>query len=410
MGVPFVKDRKGKESFKEAPMSVFEEWLDNTDPEAVYEQPAPQVASYGAAETPKRSVQRWKHAGPWLAGMQDGEFEKFLSSKQQSGPSKQPGPSDRKQWRKHLRKEIMAEKKEAAELEARDAQPSLQNFVWGDHEADAIRAEAKRSEKPTNQERKDFEKRLRDEHASLGLSSPLTRIISEFLDLPNVHVTRDSLSQRSTTGGRFFASDADASTRDSSEAGPPSTHPAAGLSHLRTNAFMHNHPLYGPQKEQIPVEARVVRPRTRLGANQEHIAKLGVGGFVSDDSATATSGPLRSRHMKDLAHQLDEQAEGGNKIWVVPETASVDHKSRVRLAITRAGQEGVAIRTGDEKKIREIVEMKGGRRSGGSVQEGLSEAMLAARGARGIAPRRRPEVMGFDDELARARSSLGLDG
>lgn len=86
---------------------------------------------------------------------------------------------------------------------------------------------------------------------------------------------------------------------------------------------------------------------------------------MADDSVSATSRAPNAtvggggRDEDRLAHALDPDAKGGNKIWVTPESAYVDHNSRIRLGVTRAGVEAVAVKEGNRKRVAEITAMKG---------------------------------------------------
>ncbi|KAF1809239.1 hypothetical protein P152DRAFT_461662 [Eremomyces bilateralis CBS 781.70] len=102
---------------------------------------------------------------------------------------------------------------------------------------------------------------------------------------------------------------------------PLSTHPSAGLSYLRTNAHMTNHPLVGPRAAAPPVRGRILAPSSTQRGRK---AKLGIGGFVVQEEGDArTMQPNKSMYMKP--------DEFGGKMWANVEAAEVDSKGRVNL-------------------------------------------------------------------------------
>lgn len=364
-------------------MSAFEEQLDNTDPNA---------------------KQRWKYKGPWLAGMQDGEFERWLDD-----TLKKSG-SSRSAWRRFLHKKLWAEKKAEAAREQRNSRLSLDGGAVAPAEV----------EQPTPSELQQYQKRLREEHNSHGLSSTLTAHICEFLDLPNVYTQPQSSVGFNPMQALQIAN----LTNADSETGPPTTHPSAGLGHLRTAAVMTNHPIQGPVKERIAVESRVVRPRTQLGKVLEYVAKVGVGGIVADDAVSATSkSPSSSRggesEADKAAHSLDDLSEDGGKIWITPRDAYIDHRSRIKLSVGRAGQEAIALaeaakQGGTRERVDEIFQMKTAGRVGAAGGRTPSATLPAGMGFRppragtgapasGRAPTRPYQgVEGFDAEMSRS--------
>ena len=201
---------------------------------------------------------------------------------------------------------------------------------------------------PSDQELDNEEKRLRDNHLQDKLSSELSQLLTEFLDLPALG--QHGYNPAQTDGLRSAVS-------DMQDTAPPTTHPSAGLSHLRTNAIMDNHPIYGPQIHRAPVEARVLEARDRAVGRQHHEARLGVGGFVAKDPITST-GPGQKGSADEMAYRLDPDLEGGNKMWVHPEYATVNDKGRVELVVGRADREPIAIKKKDSDAIRGIFETK----------------------------------------------------
>lgn len=404
MGLPMIQRSTKRVTSSDpriGPVSVYETHLDNTDPDAPMEVQPEQRRSGGrrvVVDEPKQR-QRWKYAGPWIAGMQEGEFNQYLAGKL---ANKKHG------WRDFLRSREVETKLRQVQQRAR-------------HEGNALTPndiqQLKTRLRPTDEQLTDLEKRLRDDHASQGLSSNLTALITEFLDLPSV-----SPSESNPLGVSARMSRALSAYTDSDSAGPPSTHPAAGLSHIRTNAIMENHPLHGPQAHRSPVQARVVRPRSSMGQVTEYRAKLGVGGFVTDDPASRTLEPGGKQGDSDaMAHQLDLDAVGGNKMWVQPDSAFVDENGRVQVQVLRGDWESVAVRKGDVEAIHEA---KRGPRNvppPTAAPAGMGDPFAFAAtpteaagkngGASGYgqASMRRPNVTGFDEELRRQGGGREMD-
>ncbi|KAF2484817.1 mitochondrial ribosomal protein MRP51 [Neohortaea acidophila] len=358
MGVPFVMEKQSRHSEENA-VGVFEAWLDNTDPDAPPLTIRRPVAGRMVVEQSPKQMQRWKHRGPWLAGMQDGDFERYVGEK--IGKKKE-------EWRAFLGKKWRANEIQRAKSDARKTEEPLTEEQVREME----------NLQPTEEQLSAYEKQLRDDHAYQGLSSNLTALISAFLDLPAVYSAAASrLNPNGLYNQLISAVEGDR--------GPPTTHPSGGLSHLRTDAIMHNHPIYGPQRDKPPVEARVVRPRTRNGAVLEYMAKLGVGGIVTDDSHSATSRSPETGNMKPedrATHALDENTHGGNRLWVHPEVATMDHNSRVHLRVNRARAEAVAVRTNNKEELDAIQQSKSSGGGGGLRQAGGVSIPLLGRGGR----------------------------
>jgi hypothetical protein len=181
----------------------------------------------------------------------------------------------------------------------------------------------------------------------------LNKQIRRFLDLP------PSPNQKSNNVQSFFASitgDIPALPTSSSpyaNSGPPKTHPSAGLSYGRIGSHTFNHPVYGPQSNRTPVQARVVMPRNAGGG---FAPLLGVGGFVTDVPASDYTNQKVLSHKKrrELARNpvisglqyIEPEKVGGSKGWVNPKHASIDAKGRVVLTVEAADPEIVAVHTG----------------------------------------------------------------
>jgi len=171
MGVPIVKKvGKGKAGQgEEKEVSVFEGWIDNTDPDARLSNDRREGGRNGMAAPEPKVMQRWKYAGPWISGMQEGEFARWLGR----------GIEGRKdEWREFVRKK---------EVDSRIAQAQRQAREQGEPMTQADIRRLRVEMRPTDEQMTEIEKTLRDTHVSDRLSSNLTALIAEFLDLPNIY-------------------------------------------------------------------------------------------------------------------------------------------------------------------------------------------------------------------------------
>ncbi|KAK5127786.1 hypothetical protein LTR85_004902 [Meristemomyces frigidus] len=445
MGVPVLHRAAKDRDRKTPPLSVFEEAMDNTD--------AGNVGGMGVGgQQVGEQKQRWKYAGPWIAGMQEGDFNLFTR---------------RVEKRKGEFREFV--KTSIAEQRLADRRRRTQDKGQVLAMQDVI--QLRQQLRPGDAEMVEIEKAMRDNHAMEGLSSELTSLICDFLDLPAVRPTEETSMSARTAGLRGLLTGL-SEDADAIESAPPSTHPSAGLSYIRTNAIMENHPLHGPQAHRSPVLARVVRPRNSVQGT-EYQAKLGVGGIVAPDPISATMNTSAEKFGRsnsnapgaagisdydpDInANALLEDQEGGNKMWVHPQTAYVDENGRIRLAVARGDREAVAVRRGDVEHIHEsraaatrgmvgggggpgalpgtpgnanfgyslpfadrrrappagdAGEMPAFSRGSGTPSRGQAAADYGAGlgGGEHVAPRRRPEVRGFDEELGRRAGEGRMD-
>lgn len=351
MGVPLMA-KATKSSYTDTDRtarSVYEDNLDNTDPKVSLSnmqqgRQIPGEPSRSNSRLGAMDVQRWKYSSPWITGMQEGEFNNYVAK---------TIASKKNEFRRFLVNRI-------ADRRVQDEERSLREQGVA-RQLSAVRIQQLRRD--VEQDYETEEKKLRDAHAESHLGSDLTAAICEFLDLPGIRST-----QTAATGRNSALANQISASLGSDAAGPPSTHPAAGLSHLRSNAFMEMHPLWGAQSHHAPVLARVLRPRVQPQGN-EFQAKLGVGGVVANDSHGAAYRPernaaFRADHTKEeqwldaerMTHQLDPDLENGNKVWVHPQVAHIDEQGHIRLDIARGDKEAIAVKT---SQVEPIIESRG---------------------------------------------------
>ncbi|KAI4152672.1 MAG: hypothetical protein LQ341_000667 [Variospora aurantia] len=256
-----------------APTSVFEEAFDNTE-----------------RKTDAIKSQRWKFKGPWLAGKTEGEFDQYIDKN-----VKRRKLEFRNFIRDLLRREKITEGR-------RKAQESGEDF---EGQMDVLEQDVDL-----------YMKQLRGDEVRLQM------LIEEFLDLP---IAEDF----DTAEGNF-------PVLMDNDKGPPSTHLSAGLSYLRTDAHMTNHPVLGPMQEEPPIQARILRPQ-RSGIVLHAKALLGIGGVAAEDSTKATSSRSRPEGRQEVPgiQKLEPDIEGGAKIWIRPDRASIDVHGKPKVHILR---------------------------------------------------------------------------
>lgn len=250
---------------------------------------------------------RWKFQGPWLARMTEGEFGTYLDRKVRPKRA-----LFRALLKDKLAQEITTKQNKLALEQGKPLPPKM--------EAHNI----------SQEEFLDYLRILRNDRVTLYT------LVSKFLDLAPLGQPLGFV--RTVLWHQANA----ASESPYGKAGPPPCHPSAGISYLRTNAFMENHAVYGPQAKQTPVLARVVYPRAGPAP-----AKLGVGGFVADTPPGDNEFNIRygrgrttqTRAMLNGISHLDTTTFGGAKAYVEPHTASIDPSGRVILKLRETSPE-----------------------------------------------------------------------
>ncbi|KAL2121425.1 hypothetical protein VTJ04DRAFT_5452 [Mycothermus thermophilus] len=259
---------------------------------------------------------RWKFSGPWLAGMPAGEFQKWLI--REVRPKRQA-------FRQFLRQKI------ADEINEEATQAALEKAEAPPPKIDAASV--------TEDQVLEYLRKARYDKRSIY------DMVGEFLDLAPLRPP--SLAHTAVQLG-LLSHDSSARVEPSqdikspyAESGPPITHPSAGLSYLRTNMYMENHPIYGPQAEHAPVQARLLRPRQLLVSNR---ARLGVAGFVAEapQGDTNTNQKSAQRSENRLQH-LDPTVVGGQKVWIRPRKAHISSTGRLILSVAEPSKEAVLV-------------------------------------------------------------------
>ncbi len=245
------------------------------------------------ATTP--DTKQFRHTGPWLGGLTEAEFGAYLDKITEEKP----------RLMRKLRRWFYAKRKAELRNQAQDKGEDLENLP-----------------PVTKEEFDNYVKTLRSDPYSLG------PVIFELLDLPSAPaVPNDRI------GSKYFASPpTKMPAAEYATYGPPMTHPSAGLSYARSHASIYNHPKYGPQAHQRPVEARVLRPRGRVRGKAGR-AVAGVGGIAFEDLSAMT---FAEQGAPPGLASFDATIPGGAKYYVQPIRASIKANGQIALSSYRA--------------------------------------------------------------------------
>ncbi|KAL6717095.1 hypothetical protein ACLMJK_005010 [Lecanora helva] len=267
------------------PKSVFDSQLDNTDI-------SDRQTQSGQAK------ERWKYKGPWLAGKTQGEFNDYVEKKIKRLKS---------DFTHYLGQHLLQKKAATLRQQAVDK---------GEDLGDRALSEIKVSEEEIDH----YVRRLRDNEQDLH------QLVQQYLDLPREERKKERLSSRPS---------------QYDEMGPPTTHPSAGLSYLRTGSHIYNHPELGPQDSKAPVQGRIIVPqKTRDRMNAQ--ALIGVAGVVGKDHRK----PFFNDESVQGLNTFDPDIPGGGKIWTQPKRASIDSHGRIDLVVDRADKNALNVAMG----------------------------------------------------------------
>lgn len=262
------------------------------------------------------STLRWQYRGPWLSNLTEGELLKYI--------------------RDHVRPRRAEFRRKAREAIARDLTAREAN----------IALDRGQPRPPTTQATDITDAQLAEYLRNLRSDTPkLFEFVSEFLDL--APLTKPNLYRSLPGAGGSMDRQDPPSSKESpyGKFGPPPTHPSAGIGYLRTDAYIENHPVYGPQERRTATLARVLSPR-----QSNRALKIGVNGFVTNPPAGDSAFQTRyNNHYKGRVqsmagiNNLDIETHGGAKAYVEAKTGYVTATGRVMIATLDTSEEAKII-------------------------------------------------------------------
>jgi hypothetical protein len=286
---------------------------------------------------PETQDKRWKRQGPELTSMYKGDFDFYVQK--QVLPRKQ-------EFQEFLRKRLLQQRLRDEESRARAA-------------GETVQVTPEREEELRQDIVENFEnelKQLRRDYSMSKQGSELAMAMVEFLDL--------KLGDPSDSEKKTFAGNVAKSLGAEAASTMPTTHPAAGLSYLRTNDYMPNHPLYGPQTHREPVLARVLLPVHRTGArpglSRMGGVTLGVGGIVAVDTNVNTmekgadldEGDRAYMQTAVMASKIKPDVVGGNKYFVSAQTAIIHPEGHIVMRVEQAPKDAMLVKLGLGDEVR----------------------------------------------------------
>lgn len=299
-------------------VSVFEDDRDFTTaevPQLAESQAARPDGRKAVANTPEAQAamlvnKRWKFRGPWLAGMTDGEFESYLAKTVRSR---------RYEFRQFLREKLASEMTDRQRQDIVEKNPDIAPGSIPPVLASEV----------SEEELLNYIRDIRSDRPQLY------SLVGRFLDLAPVS---NEVSLSDMTAFRTGKAHHLVQESPYAKAGPPITHPSAGLSYLRTTSYLENHPIYGPQASHAPVKARIVTPRF---AAPGKVPKLGVAGFIASPAESNTTFNRRSAAYIGRSqnagipglNDFDSEAHGGSKVYAQVTTAHVDATGKIQLKL-----------------------------------------------------------------------------
>lgn len=263
-------------------ISPFEEHLDNTE------------RSQGRHN---HNAKMFRQSGPSLGDLTEAQFSVYLKRIQRQKP---------KLFRK-LRQVVEANRLAQRRKKAQDNGEDMEN----------IQSEMSDDEFMTQI------KAMRTDPTALG------PIIYELLDIPSASSSPGRMPKPAVA---FESPPTKLAAIEYAKFGPPKTHPSAGLSYQRSHTQLYNHPHYGPQASQRPVEARILRPKTKTRGGKTR-AVAGIAGVAVEDvnaiNFTGADAPAG-------LGSFDASIPGGGKYWVSPCRAYVNADGKILLSSLQA--------------------------------------------------------------------------
>lgn len=278
---------------------------------------------FTATDATTSNSKRWKFRGPWLAGMPEGTFQKYILKRVRHR---------RSEFKQYLRG-VLATEMNAASRNA--------NLDQGIH-AEVLNLTAADI---TEEQLTDYIRLLREdrfrlyEHVGKFLDlAPLDSELAQMNFMP-----REGESQSLVYNHNPYA-----------KSGPPITHPSAGMSYLRTSSYMTNHPVYGPQRKHPAIRANVLQPK--IAAAGIFSPTIGVGGIVARVTMTDSELQKDSRNSIPGLTAIDPDAAQAPTVHMDPVWARVGSDGRIEVNVRHAQLPEIAVQKelrGEEKMFGE---------------------------------------------------------
>lgn len=345
----------------------------------------------GAMSRAEDHGSRWKFEGPHLPSMPQAEFDRYLRRIVES-------PEMRKQFREFLLV-VRTQNKRIKEIERLRKEAGFDEKSKEDNDKLDKLCEIGNADEEVDQ----FMLELRDRNDDL--SAELSRLIGEFFDLPPFP------KNKILSSGMNLA----AALSEEGDPNPPPVHPSAGLSYLKTGAFMENHPIHGPQIDRAPVQARVLRPR-EASTGQFESAVLGVGGFTARDITAKNFRLTDLESNGNKGRNWDFENPDANKMWINPLYAFVDSVGKIKMRILYPEKEAVAVKTGaadprpgpltesDAEFTRKLKSLQGAVKPEGGGSPKPSSGIRTSQRARALDSE---EIKRFQEVIKRPNQDLG---
>ncbi|KAI0525895.1 hypothetical protein F5B22DRAFT_588188 [Xylaria bambusicola] len=275
-------------------------------PTSVFEEDG-DITAIGPEQAQATESNRWKFKGPWLAGMTDGEFGKWLDK------SVRPRRAEFRAFLKGVyAEELTKDQRKQATLDSLPVPPEV------------------KASDITEPQFIDFLRDIRQDRLLLY------RHVGRFLDLAPLATESKYIPNMKPLRPQDFDRENPYSTN-----GPPITHPSAGLSYLRTPNFMDNHPIYGPQKYHPVVKARVLKPA--YVSSGSHEPAIGVAGFVAERASDQKLfGRAITNPRAQSTSNLELDGRGGHKLYYQVDSATIDSSGKVCISVSDPPQNSMS--------------------------------------------------------------------
>ena len=302
----------------------------------------------GELQPPPKKAKRWRYDGPWLAGMSNLEFDRFLkdltfqhrlgqfddflllrdqdardaaeaaanaaaAEGEGSSTSEEQNPVTTEGRGTRL-------KTESESANAREKLQTAQVFhsPLGRQE---LKPRGMGSDQANEQRLREIKKELRNDPEDFAT------VIADFLDLPD-GPSAPATMYGTTPGGGWKSAREMSATPHYKEVGPPRTHPSAGLSYVRSTQFARNDAKIGPASSTTVLPARLLKDANQADGNVDRRSQsIGVGGFLARPDNYGTKAVMGADQWKPVP--------GGPKMVVRLLETTVQHDGGIEVGVVR---------------------------------------------------------------------------